>query len=413
MSETHEYDAAPAGTVPESSDAQPERNAPIDIVEYIREAELLLAYAAQSGLELDQEIVSTIVASSHQFRAGNWSAETETRFWWAFDAIARVVKPVTIASLKANHALPGKKAQAQIGWKRLLPRFMRGSGASLAEATVSSYNVGSLLILSLLLLVQIYWLVGTEVSRGLREHLLPAQELQQKLETAERDLEHLDYQIFQIENEVTRLLSKDEDTTSLQEALERIKTAYSAKEAEVLHLKARHRNYSSHVQANGEMIKSWENVWRTLTFMGERRLAQEAEEKKLEATQAVALNLILLQEAEIFLQTIQLYVLPLLYGLLGSFAYVLRTMSMEIRSLVYSDDSNIRYRLRIQLGALAGLAVGWFIPDDSSQAALSFQSLSPLALAFLAGYSVELLFSMMDRIINTFSWSERGERVRG
>jgi hypothetical protein len=34
------------------------------------------------------------------------------------------------------------------------------------------------------------------------------------------------------------------------------------------------------------------------------------------------------------------------------------------------------------------------------------QSLSPLALAFLAGYSVDLLFSLLDRLVVAFSGPE-------
>jgi hypothetical protein len=75
-------------------------------------------------------------------------------------------------------------------------------------------------------------------------------------------------------------------------------------------------------------------------------------------------------------------------------------LNTEVRNLTYVTTSNISYRLRIQLGALSGLAIGWFAGFDSS---FSFGSLSPLALAFVAGYSVEVLFTAMDRLIAAFS----------
>ena len=50
------------------------------------------------------------------------------------------------------------------------------------------------------------------------------------------------------------------------------------------------------------------------------------------------------------------------------------------------------------LGLLAGLGVGYLFKDQiSGDSALG--ALSPLALAFVAGYSVEVLFSVMDRMI--------------
>jgi hypothetical protein len=103
-------------------------------------------------------------------------------------------------------------------------------------------------------------------------------------------------------------------------------------------------------------------------------------------------------EIRFFLQTIQLYILPLFYGLLGAFAYVLRNLTRDIVTLSYLNDAKVNYRLRLQLGALAGLAIGWFISPSLSQGALS-----PLALAFLAGYSVEVLFAGMDKLIAQFA----------
>ncbi|EDN65653.1 membrane protein [Beggiatoa sp. PS] len=118
---------------------------------------------------------------------------------------------------------------------------------------------------------------------------------------------------------------------------------------------------------------------------------------------------ILLQEKQFVLQIIQTYILPLLYGLLGAYAYVLIQISKEIKTLVYMEESKVNYRLRLQLGALSGLAVGWFInPNVSALTDPSsiFIELSPLTLAFVAGYSVDVLFALMDRLIYTFSSNE-------
>jgi hypothetical protein len=129
----------------------------------------------------------------------------------------------------------------------------------------------------------------------------------------------------------------------------------------------------------------------------------------------------LLQQKEFILANLQLFVLPLFYGLLGAFVYVLRTLTIEIKTLTYTRESNISYRLRIQLGALAGLAIGWFTGPNASfsldtvssgalstfsSGGVSAQTLSPMALAFVAGYSVDVLFALMDRIIYAFSTKE-------
>jgi hypothetical protein len=54
--------------------------------------------------------------------------------------------------------------------------------------------------------------------------------------------------------------------------------------------------------------------------------------------------------------------------------------------------------LRLALGTLAGLIVGWFIFLLPGQTFLA--SISPFALAFLVGYNIEIIFSWMDNFIN-------------
>jgi hypothetical protein len=92
---------------------------------------------------------------------------------------------------------------------------------------------------------------------------------------------------------------------------------------------------------------------------------------------------------------------PLLYGLLGAAAYVMRSLSKEISDVTFSNVSNVRFVLRLVLGMLSGISVGLILTPDTPPSTLS--AVTPLALAFLAGYSVELLFSAMDRLISAFS----------
>jgi len=58
--------------------------------------------------------------------------------------------------------------------------------------------------------------------------------------------------------------------------------------------------------------------------------------------------------------------------------------------------------LRILLGVVAGLAIGWFFKPSGVEVN-GVGLVSPFALAFVAGYSVELLFTAMDRIEAAFS----------
>ena len=104
--------------------------------------------------------------------------------------------------------------------------------------------------------------------------------------------------------------------------------------------------------------------------------------------------------AHLVVTSLDEYFLPLVYGLLGSAMFVLRRLSEEIRNLTYHADSEILYGLRITMGALAGLTIGWFLRPEAST---DLNILPGLSLAFLVGYNVEVLFSTMDRLISTLS----------
>ena len=99
---------------------------------------------------------------------------------------------------------------------------------------------------------------------------------------------------------------------------------------------------------------------------------------------------------------LQQFVLPMLYGGLGAIAYALRTLAQQSRDRLYRAENETADSLRTWLGVIAGLAIGWFFAPDKSTGA-GFGALSPLALAFVAGYSVDLLFAAMDRLVAAFS----------
>jgi hypothetical protein len=97
--------------------------------------------------------------------------------------------------------------------------------------------------------------------------------------------------------------------------------------------------------------------------------------------------------------------IPFLLGLLGAYSYVLRSMSLEIKSRTFAPGSLVHNVVRLSLGAMAGLIVGWLVDPDSINVAGS--KLSPYmgawVLAFVAGYSIELVFTLLDKIVSAFT----------
>lgn len=92
--------------------------------------------------------------------------------------------------------------------------------------------------------------------------------------------------------------------------------------------------------------------------------------------------------------------LPTLYGLLGAVVFLMRSQ-LDTRTPNLETVSTV---LRIVLGGVAGLAIGWVIssPEKPGPGSLGTGSIS-LGLSFLAGYSVDILFSALDRMRQNLS----------
>lgn len=90
------------------------------------------------------------------------------------------------------------------------------------------------------------------------------------------------------------------------------------------------------------------------------------------------------------------WLLPGLYGLLGACVYVMRDLLRGNGSSKAGGDARIvellSLLLRVSLGGLAGIIIGWFsVPTapTASSAAISISSI-PFGMAFLAGFSIEM-----------------------
>ena len=139
-------------------------------------------------------------------------------------------------------------------------------------------------------------------------------------------------------------------------------------------------------------LEKWNLQWQAIDFfLFDSTDSNTSDNPTVDARIAVT-------SAGFVLEALSTYVVPLLYGLLGALAYVLREIAKEVRAVTFSNASIIRYNLRLSLGLLAGITVGFLVSPDAAQGAVqeaqpipTLATLGPMALAFLAGYSVELV----------------------
>ena len=115
-----------------------------------------------------------------------------------------------------------------------------------------------------------------------------------------------------------------------------------------------------------------------------------------------------LEKAAYILQIISRFLLPVIYGFMGATVFLVRKIYHEYNRETLSESSTVDFRLRFFLGGVAGLAVAWFLApaNEPIAAALptsTIANLSPLVMSFIAGYAVELLFSVLDRVVSSLT----------
>lgn len=100
------------------------------------------------------------------------------------------------------------------------------------------------------------------------------------------------------------------------------------------------------------------------------------------------------------------WLLPGLYGLLGACVYLMRAILLSREQVAHEKSvlNALSLLMRIALGGLAGIIIGWFwVPAPGGMGALPQISSVPFGVAFLAGFSIETLFSLLDRLNNTIA----------
>jgi hypothetical protein len=94
-------------------------------------------------------------------------------------------------------------------------------------------------------------------------------------------------------------------------------------------------------------------------------------------------------------------ILPMMFGLLGTLAGVMRSIYAKVRDSTLSPrDHRLSWSL-LPLGAVAGLTVGLIIPPNAGSPGVSAGiTLSAASLSFLAGYGSEFFFGMLDAALS-------------
>ncbi len=384
----------------------------VSIETAIQEAQLMVAYIANNkSASCKKETLDTIIESKYRIRENKWTREFETVFWRAYKDLAGQIYPVTIHSLESSLSNPYCTSKAKYTTTH-----------SKASKAASNYRILAFITLVALLCAQIYYIVGANVASEMHAIFEQRQKVRQEMDRV-RNLKGL------------KLFGKYITATD---------------DEEYNRLDTQNKIYNQQLDANFQILLRWNRIWQVLTitdqYVAEMREYRKTEHEellkftqqyyadqlknhatgsaednnatlardermlkmKLDYAAMKARNELLVAQisAKFVLVSLQTYFLPLLYGLMGAIMFALRKLADEIKNLTYDTDSQIRYRLRIIIGAIAGLMIGLFINPEEIEV---FNLIAPMAISFIAGYNVELLFSAMDRIIQEISKKTKTE----
>ena len=74
----------------------------LDLEEAIYGSELILTYIVQEGIEVERDVLNTIIEAKRRIKDGPLSVDFEIKFWTVFNKLTNQIKPVTILSLKSS-----------------------------------------------------------------------------------------------------------------------------------------------------------------------------------------------------------------------------------------------------------------------------------------------------------------------
>ncbi len=377
----------------------------------------MLSYMARKNIAIDDKTVQAMVIAQYALAHDQTlTLQQEQDFWRAYLDATRLIAPVTIDSIKTS----GNYVRSRSG------RIVRGRAGFF-------YRMMTMSVLAALLVTQVYWLIGHKLVGEInrlesainvallryafdgRIDLAKFKDINIAMQTKTAsgvnvpsycigDATALDSDNVIVKRTIIRdilILPKigqdkpgyDIESKCISAHLVRLWRVYD---------QLYHWTYAEWFEIFWPTSKRFRDRPGSKDWKAAMLEAASGDPSAKDADAVEADNAFLLATGHLKLEILGTYLLPLLYGLLGACAYVLRSVTTEVKAEIFSRTSDVSYRLRLMLGLVAGLSIGWFLHPAGKDAGL-LASLSPLALAFVAGYSVELLFAALDRIVSAFS----------
>ncbi|MBK8397760.1 MAG: hypothetical protein IPL26_21305 [Leptospiraceae bacterium] len=358
----------------------------------VRGTQLMLQYISTKGIKISPEIIHTLTFTKEKVETGKkLTAKEEANFWISYSDLSSAIQPVTVKSLKC--------VREEFG---VYKGFFSKKKISFADRVQGFYRKFSLLVLVLALAMQVLWLWQNyllhevETNDKKLRQVIEDKYIIEKEKPANEEIKLYKINITLFELNQKLKIQKD----NLQSYINPFQILMNIFKMEWLFSKESPQSKEVKIQKDTKEKETKEdnpNIVEKEIKNVNKNYYSLFEQDYMDNLQVLRFSI----------EILTLYLLPLAYGLLGSCTFILRVIANEIDKHIYTREHDIQFALRLLLGAFAGLVIGWFISSDAELGqGFTPTKLSPFAIAFIAGYSVELLFTMMDKIVSVYSGME-------
>jgi hypothetical protein len=355
------------------------------IAQALAEAELLLGYAARAGTPLGLEIVEPIAQARAAAEKEHWTADIEGRFYPAFSKLAAAVKPVTAETLASDWGREARSAtRLYFKWTLALATIIIPVSIIMFFNTSISNEVGKLIGENDAAVLRLHdQLVNYEATLDRGANATTAAPLQQDSRAAGVAVsDPTNPQRLEIEALLQQVARVNRQLLARSEVLNSLVFGTAADPYD-----AKWRQSADERRAVLEIDLSQSRTDQGLISQGFEKIAVFQE------IRAFASNA--QQQSLIIYGAVTTCALPIFYALLGACAFALRSLAAQTREKTYQPSSYGNFA-RVIIALIAGTVIGLF--NNFTQSV----SVSPLAIAFIVGYSVEVFFSFLDGFVQTF-----------
>jgi hypothetical protein len=346
----------------------------------LKKAEILLDYAAESGIEVTDSVRDDVLEAKIAISGKTMPKHTAANLLKALTRLAVAVRPETVESLKARHYL------STFGERRKL------------------HGLAAVFIGSVILVISVITFVSNRISEQVKTDLETANGLAAKLsaelgpppptnsvQTSEGDVTNT-----QKPNNTVRFgpsgpppgLSEKDVITDLQQFAVAMRGVDRYARMLNKFVFDAVPDPFAHDRTNRFTMKKMLEVPAGLPVLLSSEFAAKAgvyQDIRDFGTSVQAIQ-------GFYYGAVANCILPVLYALLGAGAYLLRSYELQSKNRVIDTEG---YFARFLIAGIGGLVVGLFNITQGI-------SISPFAVAFLVGYAVDIFFNSLEGLLHIF-----------